>query len=337
MRRGALRSFGLPAPDALIGIGVVLALAAVPLAGPGTYLLGFLFTIFMYGALAGSWNIIGGYAGYLSFGHAAFFGLGAYTTALLLFYSGWSPFLTLPIAGALAALFAALVGYPCLRLRGPYFSLVTLILGLAMYSLTLNLPFTQGASGLFLPFLRVDIYTSHVIFYEIMLGLLTIVTAVLRQITRTKMGVGLTAIREDEDAAGTLGVNATRLKLQAFMLSAFLTGLVGGVYSYYKSYLDPSFVFATSISITIALMALFGGRLAWYGPLVGAVVLSIVNEMLTTQAPPQTARIVFGALLIIVIMFLPDGLISIIQRRLPAFVLRRAKQAAARDEIIGNR
>jgi len=333
MHRGALRSFGLPAPDALIGIGVALALAAVPLAGSGTYLLGFLFTIFMYGALAGSWNIIGGYAGYLSFGHAAFFGLGAYTTALLLFYFGWSPFLTMPIAGALAALFAALVGYPCLRLRGPYFSLVTLILGLAMYSLTLNLPFTQGSSGLFLPFLRVDIYTSHVIFYEVMLGLLIIVTAVLRQITRTKMGVGLTAIREDEDAAGTLGVDATRLKLQAFMLSAFLTGLIGGVYSYYKSYLDPSFVFATSISITIVLMALFGGRLAWYGPLVGAVVISIVNEMLTTHAPPQTARIVFGVLLIGVIMFLPDGLMSIAQRHLPTLAVRRARHPATRDEV----
>lgn len=171
------------------------------------------------------------------------------------------------------------------------------------------------------------------IFYEVMLGLLIIVTAVLRQITRTKMGVGLTAIREDEDAAGTLGVDATRLKLQAFMLSAFLTGLIGGVYSYYKSYLDPSFVFATSISITIVLMALFGGRLAWYGPLVGAVVISIVNEMLTTHAPPQTARIVFGVLLIGVIMFLPDGLMSIAQRHLPTLAVRRARHPATRDEV----
>ncbi len=325
-------SFALPTPDVMLGIGLALVCAAVPLATPSAYALSFLFTVFMYGALAGSWNIIGGYAGYLSFGHAAFFGLGAYTTALLLFYFGWSPFLTLPLAGAVAALFAALVGYPCLRLRGPYFSLVTLILGLAMYSLALNLPFTQGSTGLFLPFLKVDVYTSHIIFYEIMLALLVIVTAVLRQITHTKMGVGLAAIREDEDAAGTLGVDATRLKLQAFMLSAFLTGLVGGVYSYYKSYLDPSFVFATSISITIVLMALFGGRLTWYGPLVGAVTLSVVNEVLTTQAPPQTARIVFGALLIGVIMFLPDGLMSIAQRLLPTLVMRRAQHPAARDE-----
>ncbi|MFQ3630447.1 branched-chain amino acid ABC transporter permease [Roseiflexus sp.] len=323
----------LPTTDVAIGIGIIVALAAVPLLNPGTYVLSFLFTMFMYGALAGSWNIIGGYAGYLSFGHAAFFGVGAYTTALLLFYFGWSPFLTMPLAGGTAALFAALVGYPCLRLRGPYFSLVTLILGLAMYSLVLNLPFTQGSTGLFLPFLRVDISTSHIIFYEVMLALLVLATVTLRQITRTKMGIGLAAIREDEDAAGTLGVNATRLKLQAFMLSAFLTGLVGGLYSYYKSYLDPSFVFATSISITIVLMALFGGRLTWYGPLVGAVVLSVINEILTTQAPPQTARIVFGALLIGVILFLPDGLMSIVQRRLAALPVRQAHQSSVRDRV----
>ncbi len=333
MRRVRSGIVALPATDVAIGIGIIVTLAAVPLLNPGTYVLSFLFTMFMYGALAGSWNIIGGYAGYLSFGHAAFFGVGAYTTALLLFYFGWSPFLTMPLAGGMAALFAALVGYPCLRLRGPYFSLVTLILGLAMYSLVLNLPFTQGSTGLFLPFLRVDISTSHIIFYEVMLALLVLATVTLRQITRTKMGIGLAAIREDEDAAGTLGVNATRLKLQAFMLSAFLTGLVGGVYSYYKSYLDPSFVFATSISITIVLMALFGGRLTWYGPLVGAVVLSVINEILTTQAPPQTARIVFGALLIGVILFLPDGLMSIVQQRLAALPVRQAHQSSVQDRV----
>ncbi len=333
MRRVGSGRVALPATDVAIGIGISMALAAVPLLNPGTYVLSFLFTMFMYGALAGSWNIIGGYAGYLSFGHAAFFGVGAYTTALLLFYFGWSPFLTMSLAGGTAALFAALVGYPCLRLRGPYFSLVTLILGLAMYSLVLNLPFTQGSTGLFLPFLRMDISTSHIIFYEVMLALLVLATVTLRQITRTKMGIGLAAIREDEDAAGTLGVNATRLKLQAFMLSAFLTGLVGGVYSYYKSYLDPSFVFATSISITIVLMALFGGRLTWYGPLVGAVVLSVINEILTTQAPPQTARIVFGALLIGVILFLPDGLMSIVQQRLAALPVRQARQSSVQDRV----
>lgn len=292
-------------------VALAAALSLLPLAGPSTYLMGLLITIFMYAALAGSWTIIGGYAGYLSFGHAAFFGLGAYTTALLLFYFGWSPFLTLPLAGVVAAGFAAIVGYPCLRLRGPYFSLVTLILGLAVNSAVLNLPFTQGTVGLFLPFPPVDLFTNHVIFYEAMLALMLLVTLTLRWIGRAKPGIGLAAIREDEDVAQSLGVNATRLKLGVFLLSAFFTGLVGGLYSYYKSYLDPSFVFATSISITIVLMALFGGRLAWFGPLLGAVILSAVNEILTTTVQAQAARIVFGLLLIGVIIFLPDGLVSL--------------------------
>ena len=297
-------------PPLVLGIAAVGALAAFPLLRPSVYLLGFLLLTFMYVALASSWNIIGGYAGYLSFGHAAFFGLGAYTTALLLFYLGWSPFLTLPLAGLLAALFAALVGYPCLRLRGPYFSLITLILALAVHIVVLNAPFTKGAFGLFLPFPPVDIFTNHVIFYEAMLGLMILAVFTLRWVERSKLGVGLAAIREDEDAAQTLGVNATRLKMQAFLLSAFLTGLVGGIYSYYQSYLHPSFVFDTQISINIVLMALLGGRLSWVGPLLGAALLSVINEVLTIQVEAQTARIVFGLLLIGVIIFLPDGLMA---------------------------
>lgn len=299
---------------------LALGLGLLPLARPNTYVLGVMITIFMYAALAGSWAIIGGQGGYLSFGHAAFFGLGAYTTALLLFYFGWSPFLTLPLAGLVAATLAAAVGYPCLRLRGPYFSLVTLILGLAVYTLVLNLPFTQGTVGLFLPFPPVDIFTNYVIFYEVMLGLMLLVTLTLRWLERAKPGIGLAAIREDEGVAQSLGVNVTRLKLGAFLLSAFFTGLVGGVYSYYKSYLDPSLVFATSISITIVLMALFGGRLSWVGPLLGAAILSLVNELLTTTIQAQTARIVFGLLLIGVILFLPDGLVSLVGRLRPGAV-----------------
>lgn len=293
-------------------LGCVI-LAAVPLTRPSTYLLGFLLNLYMYAALAISWNILGGYAGYMSFGHAAFFGLGAYTTALLLFYLDWSPFLTVPLAGLVAAAFAGLIGYPCLRLRGPYFSLVTLVLTLAVGIVVLNVPFTKGAFGLFLPFPPVDIFTNHVIFYEVMLALMVLAAVVARHVERSKLGVGLTAIREQEDVAQTLGVNTIKLKMQAFLLSAFLTGMVGGIYSYYISYLHPSFVFDTLISINIVLMALFGGRLTWVGPLLGAAILSVVSEVLTVQMEAQTARIVFGLLLIGVILFMPNGLMAALE------------------------
>lgn len=294
----------------LVGLAILLVLALLPLARPSTYFLGFMLILFMYAALASSWNILGGFTGYLSFGHAAFFGLGAYTTALLLFYLKWSPFWTMPLGGLVAAVFAALVGYPCLRLRGPYFSLVTLILTLAVSIIILNAPWTKGAFGMFLPFPPVDIFTNHVIFYEVMLALMVLAALVARQIERSKLGMGLAAIRENEDVAQTLGVNVTWLKMEVFLISAFLTGMIGGIYSYYISYLHPSFVFDTLISINIVLMALFGGRLTWLGPLLGASILSVVNEILTLQVEAQLARIVFGLLLIGVIIFLPDGIMA---------------------------
>jgi len=297
-------------PGTITAFILILALAAFPLTKPTVYILGFLLILFMYAGLASSWNIVGGHAGYLSFGHAAFFGIGAYTTALLLFYFEWSPFLTMPLAGLLAAIFAVLVGFPSLRLQGPYFSLVTLILALAVHIVILNAPLTKGSTGLFLPFPPVDIFTNHVIFYETMLGLLIFSVFILRWVEKSKMGIGLAAIREDEQAAQTLGVDTTRLKIQAFVLSAFLTGVSGGIYSYYQSYLHPSFVFDTLISINIVLMALFGGRLSWMGPLLGATLLSVINEVLTIQVEAHTARVVFGLLLMVVILFLPDGIMA---------------------------
>lgn len=307
-----MQSF-LRRPILLLGFGIVLILVAFPMARPSAYILSFMLITFMYMALASSWNILGGYAGYLSFGHAAFFGLGAYTTALLLYYLNWSPFLTLPLAGVAAAAFAGLIGYPCLRLRGPYFSLVTLVLTLAVSIVALNAPFTKGQFGLFLSFPPVDIYTNHVIFYESMLLLMVLAAVVSWRVETTKLGIGLTAIREHEDVAQTLGVDVTRLKIQAFLLSAALTGMVGGIYSYYISYLHPSFVFDTLISITVVLMALFGGRLTWVGPLVGAALLSVVNEILTVRFDPQIARITFGLLLMGVIIFMPDGIMATLQ------------------------
>lgn len=312
-------------PGAIAAILLFLVLAAYPLAAPSNYLLGFLLVLFMYAALASAWNILGGYAGYLSFGHAAFFGLGAYTTAVLLFYLGWSPFLTAVLAGLVAGLFALLVGYPTLRLRGPYFSLVTLVLALAVHIVILNAPLTKGAQGMFLPFPPVGIVGNHVIFYEAMLILMALAVFVLRWVEVSKLGVGLAAIREDEQAAQTLGVNTTRLKLWALILSAFLTGMIGGVYAYYRSYLHPSFVFDTLISINIVLMALFGGRLSWVGPLLGAVLLSVVSELLTIHVDAYVARIVFGLLLMIVILFLPNGLMSYLRPAGARFLAERVE------------
>ena len=185
-----------------------------------------------------------------------------------------------------------------------------MILALAVHTVVLNVSWTNGSNGLFLPFLEVDIFTNRLIFYEAMLVLALLSVLILRRVERSKMGIGLTAIRADEEVAQTLGVDATRLKIQAFALGAFLAGMVGGIYAYYQTYLHPDFVFQTGMSVIIVLMALFGGRLSWKGPMVGASILSVVSEVLTIKIGAETARIVYGALLIVVIIFLPNGLMA---------------------------
>ncbi|MDD3828937.1 MAG: branched-chain amino acid ABC transporter ATP-binding protein/permease [Anaerolineae bacterium] len=295
-------------------VALVLLLASIPWMGTKAYYLSFFFLMFMYVALAESWNIIGS-AGYLSLGHAAFFGIGAYTTALLLSNLGWTPFGTAPLGGLMAAVFALVVGYPCLRLRGPYFTLVTLVLNMSVLIVVLNLGWTGAATGLWLPTLPYKPAMSRSVFYEVMLLLMLIVIFIAYRVENSRLGKGLVAVREDEDMAVTLGINATKVKLQAFILSAFLTGVVGGIYAYYRTYVHPDIMFDVDISIVIVLMALFGGTQSWVGPVLGAVVLTGVSELLTLNVGSELARLIYGLLFVIVILFLPAGLLGLFKRR----------------------
>lgn len=306
----------LPVSRELVIILVgALALALVPLGLDNIYLLNLLFTIFTYAALAVGWNIIGGYTGYLSFGHAAFFGIGGYTTALLFANMGWSPFVMTPAAGIVAAVVALVVGYPCLRLRGPYFALVTLILALAVRVVVLNVDWTGGSSGLFLKLPQMAPLASGILFYETMLAVLLASVLAAYWALHSKLGIGLTTIREDEEVAQTLGINATRLKMVAFLLSAFLAGMVGGIFSYYRTYVHPNVMFDVNLSVMVVLMALFGGRQNWLGPIVGAVAISVVSEFLTLRLGNEAARVLFGLLMVVVILYLPDGLLAYVRPR----------------------
>ena len=320
----------------LVAIVLLIVLASIPLWKLPTYPMAVITLVFIYVALASSWNIIGGYAGYLSFGHVAFFGIGAYITGLLLLDFGISPFLTTPLAGIAAAVFAVIVGYPCLRIRGPYFALVTLVLALAMQVVVVNVPYTRGTIGFWLPQLPDNVLAfltifgestsaSYGVFLETFLVLMCIAVFVSWRIERSKLGAGLAAMREDEDVAQTVGVNATALKLQAFAISAFLTGMVGGMYSYYRTYVVPSIMFDTNISVAIVLMAMFGGTQTWRGPVVGAAVLTIVSELLAVSIGAETAHIIYGLLLILVILFMPDGVVAFFTKERLAQVLRRGK------------
>ena len=301
----------------VVGLILVAALAVFPWFGPPVYFISLLFTVFLYVVLASSWNLIGGFAGYLSFGHVAFFGIGAYATGMMMKGLGLSPFWTILSsvpAGIIAALVAVIIGYPCLRLRGPYFAVITFCFAFVVDLGVKNLDILGGPEGLWLKSMDLPIHMIRSIMFEVMLVIMILTILLGVWISKSRFGAGLMAIKEDEEVAQTMAINAPKLKIQAFALSAFFPGMAGGIYAYYLTYIHPDIVFDVMISILIVLMALFGGGGTWLGPIIGAVVLTLVNEGLSTFVKAELARIIYGGLFIGVIIFMPNGIMEFFKR-----------------------
>ena len=293
----------------LLGAVVVVLLLA---AAPGivsAFMVQFLINLFMMAILAESWNIIGGFTGYASFGNVAFFGIGAYTTGVLLTRVELPFALALPAAGLVAMLFAAVVGLPILRLKGHYFAIATLGVAETMREVVYNLEFTGKGTGLVMPIVR-----NPLIFFYSMLGILGAVTLVNWWLSASRFGYGLVAIREDEDAAAVMGINTPLYKTIAFAMSGFFTGLAGGVYAYWITFIDPDAVFKVIITVQLLIMAVFGGTGTVLGPLLGAVVLSAVSEVLATQLV-TLAELFNGFIIILVVLFMPKGISDLIRQR----------------------
>jgi len=294
----------------LPALGLAIVLAAIPLFAPGNITvlnLGF-FTL-LYIAQGVAWNILGGFAGYVSFGYAAFFGLGAYTTALL-WLGGWPPVLTYPAAGAAAAAFSLIVGLPTLRLVGPYFSIATIGVGEAMRILMLNLDrITGGASGLNLP----TAVPSKAWFYLAALVFAVVSFATAAWVRGSRFGLGLEALRMDLEAAEGVGVRTALFKNLAHMLSAFIVGACGGLYATYLQYVHPDTVFSFTASISLVLIALIGGLGTLWGPVLGAAVFFAVQDYLQTSYP-TLHLLVYGVLLILILLFEPKGLAGLAAR-----------------------
>ncbi|MFA5181651.1 MAG: branched-chain amino acid ABC transporter permease [Syntrophales bacterium] len=303
----------------LAAVAIFIAmLAAFPCLEPEVYYLSFMFSVFMYVVLASSWNFIGGYAGYLSFGHAAFFGIGAFATAKVASMFELTPLMTILAsipAGALAALVGLIVGYPCLKIRGPYFSVVTICFAFVVELTVKNIEFLGGAEGIYLKFMDIPEKLSRSIMYEVMLLLMVVTLGVAWWLNRSRLGAGLRAIRSDEEVAETMAIPTAKIKIQAFILSAFFPGVAGGLFAYYLTYIHADVVFNISISILIVLMAMFGGGGTWLGPIIGAVILTVVNEGLSTFAQAEIARIIYGALFIVVTIFMPNGIIDFFRKK----------------------
>ncbi|HZC29893.1 MAG TPA: branched-chain amino acid ABC transporter permease, partial [Gaiellaceae bacterium] len=268
-------------------------------------------TIAMFVVLAGAWNVIGGLAGYPSFGNVAFFGLGAYTTGLLTdAQHGHLPFviglLASPVIPAVAA---ALVGLPLLRLRGHYFSIATLGVGVAIGEVINNIEAFGGATGLFPPIIRNDL-----VFYYLMFATAALTVGVTWWITRSRLGYGLVAIRENEEAAAVLGVDTTRYKIVAFVIAAALTGLAGGIFAQWNSFISQENVFPVEYNVEMILMAVIGGAGTIAGPVVGAVGLEALILFLAGGSGIYT-QIFLGVLLAVTVIFLPHGVIDFVVGR----------------------
>jgi len=289
-------------------VAVVLLLAAAP-GIVSAFMVQFLINLFMMAILAESWNIIGGFTGYASFGNVAFFGIGAYTTGVLLTRVEFPFALALPAAGIVAMLFGAVVGLPILRLKGHYFAIATLGVAETMREVVYNLEFTGKGTGLVMPIVR-----NPLIFFYSMLGILGAVTLVNWWLSASRFGYGLVAIREDEDAAAVMGINTPLYKTIAFAMSGFFTGLAGGVYAYWITFIDPEAVFKVIITVQLLSIAVFGGTGTVLGPLLGALVLSAVSELLATQLV-TLAELFNGFIIILVVLFMPKGISDLIRQR----------------------
>ncbi len=289
-------------------VAVVLLLGAAP-GIVSAFMVQFLINLFMMAILAESWNIIGGFTGYASFGNVAFFGIGAYTTGVLLTRVEVPFALALPVGGIVAMLFAAAVGLPILRLKGHYFAIATLGVAETMREVVYNLEFTGKGTGLVMPIVR-----TPLIFFYLMLAILAAVTLVNWWLSSSRFGYGLVAIREDEDAAAVMGINTPLYKTIAFALSGAFTGLAGGVYAYWITFIDPDSVFKVIITVQLIIMAVFGGMGTVLGPLLGSLVLSAVSEVLATQLV-TLAELFNGFIIVLVVLFMPKGLFDLIRQR----------------------
>lgn len=281
-------------------VGVALFTAVPWIASPTIIQFG-INTLFM-ATMAQAWNLIGGYTGYTSFGNSVFFGLGTYGTAIAMVQFHLPFAFGLGLGAALAVIFAVVVGLPVLRLKGHYFAVATLALAQVMVAITSNIELAGSNIGLELP-----LHKGDALFYELALALLVATTLAILWISRNRFGFGLIAIREDEDAAASVGVNTTAYKVAAFAIAGFFTALVGGVHAYWITSIDPPSSFDIGMNVQMIIMAVFGGPGSVLGPIVGAVVLSAVSEVLSTKIT-SVASLFFGAVIVAAVVLMPRGL-----------------------------
>jgi branched-chain amino acid transport system permease protein len=303
----------------LLAVLAVIMLA-LPQLVSSSFALDILIRILLFSFIGVAWNLMGGYAKQLSLGHAAYFGLGAYTSTLLQIDFDVSPWIGMIVGGVVAALASLPIGWLCFRLRGPYFTIATIATAQALMLIFLKFrDFAWGAEGTTIPNLGSSPlmmqFEGKAAYYYVALGLLALGLLTTFLIERSFIGYYLIAIGEDEDAAEAIGVNAPRIKRDIYMISAFLTALAGTFYVQYIYFIDPATAFNFNISIEAALVSIVGGIGTLWGPVIGTVLLETTSALLQSWLGSSTGGIqltVYSLILMAVILWRPTGLIGLL-------------------------
>lgn len=275
------------------------------------------YIVLQYVVLATAWNILGGYTGYINFGVGAFFALGAYTTVVLHQLTGLPVPAMMLVAGVVAGLIGLGMGYLTLRLKGVFFAIATLAMAIVAQTLVTNWDFVGGARGIYIVRPQAaPLYGTYIQYlYSLMLLLGWAAVALARTIERSRLGLGFSAIRDDEAAAEAAGVPTLRLKLAATTLSGALMGMAGAPLPYYVTYLDPSSSFSLAYAVNSVAMPLIGGMTSWIGPVLGALLLGTIQEVATVTISSELNLLIVGLLLILFIVAAPNGIVGLVAAR----------------------
>ena len=331
---------------------LLLFAALVPIAinaiwgGQKGYVMQLVVMLLFYMVWTSSWNIVTGYIGWLSLGHCVYIGIGAYTSAIMFKYLCISPWVGMLAGGLVAGIISILIGYPTFRLKGSYYSLstVALVNVFRIIFMTKEKIFgfdTNAAMGIKLPWLGTFIDMQNLdktFYYYIVLALFVIVFMISNYINTSKTGYYFAAIKTNQSAAATLGVNVISYKLRAQFISAFFTAVAGAVYGQMLQFIEPSSFFSSDLSVQIALMAIIGGRGTLWGPVIGALILYLVSELLRSSigsSLPGSSLAIYGLILMLVIYFMPQGVTSYLTKffkLLGGKLVKRSGKEAVNDK-----
>ena len=294
----------------------------------------------LFMACTTSWNMFSGYSGYVSLGSAIFYGCGAYTMALVSSHArmagGEAQFWLVPLAGLVAMIVAVPVGAIALRVRRHTFVVITIALFFVFQLLAINASFTGGSAGISLPLIPWLFNYYNLPFYYVALGMVVFATLLSAGVRRSRFGLQLLAIRDDEDRALGLGVRVTAVKLTGFTMSAFTIGMAGALYAMFIGQIYPQFVFDPQFDITVALMAFLGGFGTLLGPLLGGLILEASQQYLTLSfSNGSLYLILFGALFLFVILFMPQGIVGGVSRWWALRALKREMVSMTDSEALG--